>query len=219
MAIPHEMEAAFVGRIAAGATHEFRNILAIVKESAGLIGDLVEVGGPGGMPDREKVLRAVARIEAQVGRGADLAGALNRLAHALEKPAGATVLSREVEQAALLGERFVRRRERRLCVRPGAGDLFSKVSSLGLWMAIVAAVDLCVEQVPEGGAVLVEAEGLRGEPAVRFGGEGLAGGVHAVRADGIGSAGLRDLVAELGGWVETTAEGSGFLVVFPAGSS
>jgi len=219
MTTPHEREVAFVGRITAGATHEFRNILAIVKESAGLIEDLVLVSGPGGAPDRETVLRAVARIEAQVGRGADLAGALNRLAHALEQPEEAVDLGREVEQAARLSERFVRRRERRLRLRPVAGDSFAKVNSLGLCMALVAAVDLCVQQVPEGGAVLVAVERPRGEPAVVFTGEDADACAHAVRADGIGSAGLTELVAGLGGRVESAADGSGFLVVFPAGSS
>lgn len=37
-----ECEIRFMGRITAGITHEMRNVLAVIRESAGLIQDLME---------------------------------------------------------------------------------------------------------------------------------------------------------------------------------
>ena len=44
MSTTENREAAFIGLITAGATHELRNVLAIVKESTGLIADIVDSG-------------------------------------------------------------------------------------------------------------------------------------------------------------------------------
>jgi len=72
-------EAAFLATMTASATHEVRNVLAIIKESAGLIEDLMHVCAKRGTLDQEKVARAVHRIESHVQRGADLLTNLNRL--------------------------------------------------------------------------------------------------------------------------------------------
>ena len=74
-------EAAFLSAMTASTTHEARNVLAIIKESAGLVEDLVQMYGTRGNLDREKVDRALKRIDLQVKRGADLLTTLNRLAH------------------------------------------------------------------------------------------------------------------------------------------
>ena len=59
------------------------DVLAIIKESAGLIEDMVHVFGKKGTLDPEKVYRAVDRIDGQVKRGADLL--LDRLVLAVIK--------------------------------------------------------------------------------------------------------------------------------------
>ena len=51
-------EAAFIGKITASATHEIRNVLAIVKESAGLIDDLMQAAVTRGPLDGDRVLKA-----------------------------------------------------------------------------------------------------------------------------------------------------------------
>ena len=47
-------EAAFLSEVTAGATHELRNVLAIIKESGGLIGDLVRLHPNGESLDQER---------------------------------------------------------------------------------------------------------------------------------------------------------------------
>jgi hypothetical protein len=74
-------KAAFMGRITAGVTHEIKNVLAIIKESAGLMEDLFELSKDHAPPPREKFLRTLTRITEQVRRGVDLATNLNEFAH------------------------------------------------------------------------------------------------------------------------------------------
>jgi signal transduction histidine kinase len=204
-------EAAFVGRITAGATHELRNVLAIVKESAGLLEDLLELGARRGELDVGRIRQAVSRIDAQVARGAELLGALNRFAHAMDRTEEGVDLGHHVEQMALLARRFVRRGERELRVRPGPEGVTIQANGLAVHMSLVAAVEWCAEQVPVGGSVVVGVERVSGNPAVRVAGEAADG--RPVPVSGTGCA------AGVAGGLEVSADpsGKGFLLVVPDG--
>ena len=52
----------FIGKILAGFTHESKNYIAIVKESAGLIGDMIQLGKNPGMSHRH-ILRSFIRLK------------------------------------------------------------------------------------------------------------------------------------------------------------
>ena len=215
MATPRDLEAAFIEQITAGATHELRNVLAIVKEAAGLIEDLLNAGAEPGTLDRDKVFWAIARIEAQVGRGTALVGALNRFAHSLGGPDVSFDLRRAVEQAALLGRRFVQKRELEIQVRQDEGELNAVADGLRTYMALIAGIECCAEQVAAGGSVVIGAELREGEPAVRFSGEDGDAAPVPVRAD----AALMNL--RLGGFGAAQSPliaddgASGFLFLFP----
>ncbi|WP_353118494.1 sensor histidine kinase [Nitratidesulfovibrio sp.] len=73
-----------VGCLAASATHELQNALAVIRESAGLMQDLVSLCGEG-LPHRDRLCTMLSLIQEQVARGGDLAWNLNRLAHAWEE--------------------------------------------------------------------------------------------------------------------------------------
>lgn len=148
--------AVFMGRLTAGATHELRNVLAIVKESAGLVEDLLAAGGPAGY----RVPVALGRIEAQVGRGAALLTSLNRVAHGLDRPREAVSLGEAVGHAALLCQRFARQRSRGLEAKPG-GDATVTASAMGVYMALVAGMEWGLEAAPEGAVVEVVVDGGR----------------------------------------------------------
>lgn len=215
MTTPRELEAAFVEQITAGATHELRNVLAIVKEAAGLIDDLLDAGADSGELDRSKVAWATGRIRAQVDRGTALVGALNRFAHSLGGGDEPLDLQRTVAEVALLGQRFVRKRQVQLRVRDGDGELTVTANALRTYMALSAAVECCAGQLSAGGAVVLGAEIWEGDPAVRFTAENIEAAQVPVRAD----AALMNL--RLGGFGTQSSplivdDGEdGFLLVFP----
>lgn len=158
---------AFLARVTAGATHELRNVLAIVKESAGLVGDLVDAAGRGRTPDPSKIDWALDRIRLQVARGAELSTALNRVMHGLDEPEGRVELEPAVEHAVLLARRFARRHECEIEHVPGA-DLAVTCSALDLSMALVGLLEWCAERLPPSSTVAVRVESTDDGPAVRF---------------------------------------------------
>lgn len=76
------------GLISASVTHEIRNCLAIVNETAGLLEDLaMMVGSDGGLPV-ERVNPAAASVMKQVDRADDIMRDFNVLSHSVDEPVG-----------------------------------------------------------------------------------------------------------------------------------
>jgi C4-dicarboxylate-specific signal transduction histidine kinase len=148
-------EAAFMAAMTAGATHEVRNVLAIIKESAGLVDDLIQVYGTRGSLDPERVQRALERIGLQVKRGADLLTHLNRLAHTLDRDLSTVDMNQEVEQLLFLTQRFARQKGQQLEFRGAAGERLLVLNALRLQMALFGAMECCLEELPEGSTVRV----------------------------------------------------------------
>ena len=161
-------EAAFLATMTASATHEVRNVLAIIKESAGLIEDMVHVFGKRGTLDREKVYRTVDRIDAQVKRGADLLTNLNRLSHTLDLDLATVELNTEVEQVAFLSQRFARKKGHRVVAQLMEGEAHTVVHPLHLHMALFAAMECCLEELPDGAAITLSVGIRDGSPIVEF---------------------------------------------------
>jgi len=156
--------AAFIARVTAGATHELRNYLAIVKESAGLVGDLLQATAERG-PAPEKMEWALDRIQLQVRRGTDLTDALNRVMHGLDHPTETVALGAAVGHATLLAQRFARRSQCRLRSEEGS-EVDVTVNVLDLYRVLVELVEWCVERLPEDGEVVMRPASVEARPAV-----------------------------------------------------
>jgi C4-dicarboxylate-specific signal transduction histidine kinase len=161
-------EAAFLAAMTASATHEVRNVLAIIKESAGLIEDMVHVYGKKGTLDREKVYRAVDRIDVQVKRGADLLTNLNRLSHTLDSEEARVDLGHEVEQAVFLSQRFARKKGHRVVAAPSDTSQMVTVHPLHLHMALFSAMECCMEALPDGAAITLSVGETERGPFVEY---------------------------------------------------
>lgn len=76
----HRSQIAFQGKIVAGATHEFQNHLAVIKEYNGLIRDLLGAR----KPDKKIIKRCVEiskSVEERTNQAAELTDRLNSFAH------------------------------------------------------------------------------------------------------------------------------------------
>ena len=155
MGVPEDRDAAFVAKIAASVTHEIRNVLAIIKESAGLVGDVIQSQGGRAPANPDKVVRAVGRIDAQVSRGAEILTNLNRFAHSLDRLQGENSLNQEVEQTAFLSQRFARHGRHQVQVHVADQDMSVGANPLWLQMALFAAVECCLDQLPEASTVTI----------------------------------------------------------------
>jgi hypothetical protein len=218
MSVPQNPEAAFIAEITAGATHEMRNVLAIVKESAGLIDDLVRAFDQRGSLDQEKLQRAVGRIDAQVTRGAELLSHLNRFTHSLDHASDTLDLEQEVRQVAFLCQRRAKRRRQQLQVQPGDQNPVAVTNPFPLQQAMFTAVDCCMQQLPEGSTIAIGTGRTDGRPSVEFtgdaGNESPPSPTEAEKWDR-----LAELLDDLGASLETTSAAYGFRVVFPVGDT
>lgn len=161
-------EAAFLGRITAAFTHEVKNVLAIIKESAGLMEDLLALHPEPAFPHRERLVRCLATIQAQTKRGVELSRRLNRLAHSPDEEVARVDLNEILEQVIILSERFARLKGVSLLLHPYGGALSAVVSPVKLQMAVFACLECCWEATAAGGTVAVSVTLEGRDASVRF---------------------------------------------------
>lgn len=75
---------AFMGKITAGVTHELQNVLAIIKESSGLMNDLVMISEEIPEDQKDRYHQIIRSMDNQVLRGGELLKSLNGLAHSTD---------------------------------------------------------------------------------------------------------------------------------------
>jgi len=200
-----QREAAFMGRITAGVTHEVRNVLAIIRESAGLVQDLIGLAGGEGLPHRDKLTKALATIQGQVNRGVELMNHLNRLAHSPDQSRASLDLNQEAARIAFLLQRFARRKELALEVQSSQPPVSASLNPLGLQMVLAGAVDWLMDQLAPGGVIVLKPDQGGSGPVVEFLGQGRPAGAEnpAAWLD------LEQAAAKLGAGLERLEGGPG----------
>jgi C4-dicarboxylate-specific signal transduction histidine kinase len=158
-------EVAFFGRITAAFTHEMRNVLAIVRESAGLMEDLLTLSPNDSFPHKERFARSLATIETQAKRGIELTGRLNRFAHSTDEARSKIDLNQTLEQIVLLSERFARLKGVTVSLIPYSSSLPVLTSSIGLHMAVFSCLECCWDRMAAGGNIALSI-GQKGSDAI-----------------------------------------------------
>ena len=99
---------AFFGKITANVTHELQNVLAIIKESAGLIEDFMQFQmNPENLADLEINLKKIlGKIKEQSKRGVGLTTALNGFAHTTDRVEAEIHIHTAVEKLLFLTNRL-----------------------------------------------------------------------------------------------------------------
>lgn len=97
------------GHLMAGFSHDMKNHMGIIRESNGLIGDLVTMSGAGGDTIlAERLSKAVASIEQRVSVVAELLHYLSRLAHRADVPVSSFQLNEAIKEESVFLERFAK---------------------------------------------------------------------------------------------------------------
>ncbi len=158
-------EVAFFGKITAGFTHELKNVLAIIKESSGLMEDLLMMSKDAPFPHTERFFRTLSIIKAQVNRGVNLSTRLNRFAHCPDEPVAAVDLNGVLDQVSVLSERFARAKDVTLKPEIGVDPVTVTTSAVKLHLAIFKAMECCWNSMGPGGEIKLRAEN-RGDGGV-----------------------------------------------------
>lgn len=101
-------ELAFLGKINASLSHEIKNTLAIINESVGLMGDLLDKEPPADWQAYPRLRSIIASVGGQVQRSGAIVKRLNRFAHSMDKPLADLDLNELVQEITTLAQRFAR---------------------------------------------------------------------------------------------------------------
>lgn len=150
-------EARFMGAVTALTMHEMQNILAIIRESAGLMGDILKVNAKVDFKHRPNMERTLEHITSHVQRGKGLLEATSRLAHSPDEDmlesCDLVVYARTV---ALLSERLVRLKGASVRFDAPSGTMPVAVGALCVLMTGYQAVQWAAGSGTKDGEVLMD---------------------------------------------------------------
>ncbi len=157
-------QAAFMGAVTASITHELQNVLAIIQQSAGLMGDILDLsrkeslkslGLRKGFQYHDKFKTLIAAIGEQVERGTGLSEGLNRLAHVPDDHSGRSDLARAARLLFSLIGRIARKKRVEFVLEPAVSDgpvadcppMIALMGLYGVARALVDALSGCTVRV------------------------------------------------------------------------
>ena len=161
-------ELAFFGKIAAGVTHELKNVLAVINETNGLTADLLAMLEEAPFPHREKLQRSAKRIEEQVRRGVEIISRFNRFAHSIDYPLADVDLNSIVTQTVSLSHRFAAllnvELQGAVCDLP----IMLFTSEFRVQMALTKAIEAFIKCMGGAGSILIKVQNDLGAPGLDF---------------------------------------------------
>lgn len=168
MKLSEPKEIAFFGKITAATTHEMKNILAIIKETSGLMEDLLLLSQNSPAPYQEKFQNALSVIKNQVKRGVDLTDRLNRFAHSPDETTSAVDLFEISENLVVLSHRFATLKQVALTTRKPNQTITIMTNPVKLQMALLVSIECCLKEMPPQGEISVSFEKNGEQTAVHF---------------------------------------------------
>jgi len=213
-----QRETAFTGRIIASLSHEIKNVLATIKESAGLMDDILKLCPERSVPHQDRLIQAAANIRKQIDRGVDVVLGLNQFAHSMDEPRAEIDLNGLAERMAFLMHRFAQKLGIGLISVPYSERLKMVTDPFGLEMLLAGAVDACLSRAEKGSEIRIQPCVVEGRPAFWLG-----SGPMALSATLLSKADCPEDLAALQGDLERlqariydvgSAEHRGFLVRF-----
>lgn len=136
------------GRLMAGFSHDMKNHLGIIRESNGLMGDIIEMNVLGEDETTiERLKKAITSIERRVCITAIMLQHLSGLAHRSDTPCSSFLVNDLLTEECTFLERFARLKQVKQVVEPGE-DLPSVYNDPSLLQHIIyRAYLLCLEQL------------------------------------------------------------------------
>ncbi len=160
-------ESHFMGKVTAAMTHEIKNVLAIIRESAGLAQDLLALAGDTGFPHKEKFLKVMDKIDKQVERGADIVSLLNTFAHVPDNEIRHEDLNSILDQMVGLSHKLSRLNGVNFTLEEGTRSVFLEANPMKTRMIIYRALEFLAPLLGKGSEIRLKAmKSSHGLPAL-----------------------------------------------------
>lgn len=101
----------FIGKVLSTFTHELNNHLSIIKESAGLIEDILRFQKSSAKYDIDESLKILQSIENQIAKTSWISKQLNSFGHRMDKPLSAFSLNECLEELLVLLSRIANQKK------------------------------------------------------------------------------------------------------------
>ena len=162
-----DQEAVFIGKITAGLSHEFMNVLATIRERSGLIEDLMALHQEAVFPFRDKLAKTLTTIGEQVTRGIAIGERLNKFAHSMDEPIVRVEINDLLELVTLLMQHLARRKKIQLKVAPVEPPLGLETDPLRLLLVLAACIEYCMDRTDAGGEITLQCQNITHATAIR----------------------------------------------------
>lgn len=206
-------DAQLMGRLTASATHEMQNILATIRESSGLMEDLLGMNCEG-FPHLERFKRGLSVIGEQIERGMMLSEQLNFTAHAQEPTSAGADVNEAVRALVGLSRRHAARGKVSLVLAAGRSGLRTGLRAVEVMQVAALALDCALPHMQKDSQLMLSVEEQGGLAVVRLDSPGF----EALRQSPACEA-LCKLAGELGVGIAAGPGGSGVVLSLPRPSA
>lgn len=134
----------FFGRVAASLSHEIKNVLAIINENAGLLGDYASLADKGTPVASERLARVARQLGQQVQRADGMAKNLHRLAHSTDASLASVDLDELVRLLIALHTPLANRHGVRLEILPASAPLVVDTDPFLLETLVAACLEFAI---------------------------------------------------------------------------
>jgi len=151
-----QQEAAFIGKMTAHTTHEFMNVLAVIRETSGLMEDLLALSGDASLPYHEKLSKTLTTIARQVSRGMKISAMLNKFAHSMEEGEAWVEVNDLLDQLSILMQRSTGLKQVNLTIGPLESPMDIRIDPFRLQWILVTCLEHCLDRTARGGVVTLQ---------------------------------------------------------------
>ncbi|MBU1233192.1 MAG: hypothetical protein KKC77_09895 [Proteobacteria bacterium] len=144
------------GRLMAGFSHDMKNHLGIIRESNGLMGDILEMGGLGEDEiSLQRLKKSISAIERRVVITANMFHHLSGFAHRADAPYSSFQLNDLISEECIFLERFSRLKQIEIVQELGDGLLAIYNDPALLQHVLYRLYIQCLEQIESGHSLII----------------------------------------------------------------
>ncbi len=203
----------FVGKICASISHEFKNVLAVMTENAGLVEDLCLMTDNKGIPlDTKRIITLARRILYQIERADSIADTVNKFAHSMDEVKQRIDLRDSLALVVCLSERIISVRGITLSVETGVKPVKITTNQFVLQNMVWLCLDFAMNSAGEAKTVSVVVEEQENGALLRFAGLKK---LSAIPAGSFPAEKERAFLKLLHAEIRTDVEREEFLLILP----
>ena len=170
------MQMHMIGKILANFSHEVKNHLALIKESSGLIGDIIGSKQPATVKDCQKSMDILYSCTKQIGKTSELCNILNRFAHRMDCPLSTFSVNESLEELVILLQKIASQKAINL-EKDFQGAIPAIYGDSTLFQLIVfCSIEEILGRYDQNGVITVKTEFSNGHIVIHIQGNGTAAG-------------------------------------------